>query len=263
MLEQKEIEKVPESLSPDECYHRIREWLQDNGIFLIKSEKEKSGQEFYKKFLQILPENPRPEDRDFVYHAVTAGPLEAFSDTRDDNGIKIAAYAYNALKQKTGNFRGNEATKTNSRNSILQEKMNKIQREIDNMRKKYEPQTLAININADGLPGASHTLAWDNKLRVLKYIEDDVHQRFVPTAAEWEEFWEEMDRLNVWNWQERYESDKPQGKKWDIYIQKNESKEVKSSGIGAFPPDSQPEVSRIFLNFYEAVSHLCSRILHT
>jgi hypothetical protein len=59
--------------------------------------------------------------------------------------------------------------------------------------------------------------------------------KFTPTAAQWKEFRETLDGINVWRWQDKYEPPPmPDGGGWSLEI-KYPDKQIKSQGANGYP----------------------------
>ena len=92
----------------------------------------------------------------------------------------------------------------------------------------------------------------------LIYKKNDNETILKPDAETWQNFWETLEEINIWDWERDYKPDTPilDGTSWKVDIKYGE-KEVLSSRSNAYPPSSEGEMSDEFLKFCRAVSNLC------
>ena len=71
-----------------------------------------------------------------------------------------------------------------------------------------------------------------------------VDRAYAPGAeAQWRQFWEEVDRIGVWQWSPRYWSDDAlDGTQWSLELRYGE-REVKSEGSNLYPSSTGTEYS--------------------
>ena len=80
-------------------------------------------------------------------------------------------------------------------------------------------------------------------------------EAFEPSAAAWERFWREVDRLDVWSWAESYEPEGVvmDGTYWSVALDQGDRR-VRSSGANAYPEGDDP--GRDFRALCRALSRL-------
>jgi hypothetical protein len=105
-----------------------------------------------------------------------------------------------------------------------------------------------------GFGGDCYTIKYhDEKLTYCpsgpgRYCSPDHIVEIVPTPSEWEQFWQKLTDLHVWEWKKRY--DNPHvldGTQWELKFEANGRKK-KFSGSNEYP--------KSFDKFLEAVSVL-------
>jgi len=79
-----------------------------------------------------------------------------------------------------------------------------------------------------------------------------------PTPEQWREFWQEVDRLKVWEWEHEYYAPVIDGVGWNVHIVHGEH-EVHSHGSNAFPDSHGIARPGSFKRFLKAVSRLLGR----
>jgi hypothetical protein len=114
------------------------------------------------------------------------------------------------------------------------------------MSKEYKPEKLSFHIG--GHSGTSYSVEWEKK--GLIYQADYEEDILRPSQEEWIKFWQEIDELNVWDWEEKYlpEEKIMDGTSWSINLKYRE-KSVESSGSNAYPNK--------FSQFCDLVEELC------
>ncbi len=55
-----------------------------------------------------------------------------------------------------------------------------------------------------------------------------------PTANQWLQFWQEVDRIGVWKWLPKYESDVLDGCQWELELE-HEGRRVQCYGSNCYP----------------------------
>lgn len=62
-----------------------------------------------------------------------------------------------------------------------------------------------------------------------------------PTADQWQSFWDEMDKIDVWNWKANYSPSMliHDGTQWHVEFS-NVNREITASGDNAYPSDKSP-----------------------
>lgn len=104
-LDPSDQEKVPPDLSARDCYERILSWHETNGEAAARKANLRS--DHLATYLAILPELPTVqdatlEDMAFLFREVLVGTFEWSYQIEDDHGIKLAAYAFHAVKDQHG-----------------------------------------------------------------------------------------------------------------------------------------------------------------
>lgn len=85
--------------------------------------------------------------------------------------------------------------------------------------------------------------------------------KIIPTAAQWREFHDALNNLNVWQWRTNYiNPDVLDGTQWSLEI-KFEDQSLKTCGSNCYPkadgrPNGKPEFTKEFCNYLKAVKKL-------
>jgi len=113
-----------------------------------------------------------------------------------------------------------------------------------------------------GFGGPSYTVELQNG--VLVYSEDTTNTlqiKITPTLAQWQEFRHDLDDLQVWQWQSRYDNPRVcDGTQWSLLIDYPD-KHLETGGGNSYPdavgkPNKNPELTKTFHNYLAAVQKL-------
>jgi len=121
------------------------------------------------------------------------------------------------------------------------------------------PKVLEASIG--GFAGPLYSVKLDgNVLNYKSLIVGETMQEEVacilPTPQEWQNFWETMDKLDVWSWSKQYDNkDIVDGIQWSFKI-KVGKKKMSARGSNSYPPDVIFDQTAQFKNFCDAISLL-------
>ncbi|MDQ2910936.1 MAG: hypothetical protein M3R39_07980 [Actinomycetota bacterium] len=104
-----------------------------------------------------------------------------------------------------------------------------------------------------GWPPISYSVEADGRLCSWRHSyagEPEEEHVFAPTAEEWVRFWDAVDRVGIWHWDENYEIESQDGTSWHV-VAERDWKRVESSGHNGYP--------ETFDAFCRAISKLCQR----
>jgi len=92
-----------------------------------------------------------------------------------------------------------------------------------------------------GYFGNSYSVEWKEKQLCYEIVsQENKHKNakdyFSPTSVQWRKFWDELNKIGIYNWESRYESTKGvcDGTSWELEIDYN-GKTLKTSGSNAYP----------------------------
>ena len=130
-LTKEDMAKVPKGLSLKEYYERIYNWhaKNKNKIFIKLSHRDKNDP-YIICYLELMKVIPKPniassEDIAFICREVVAGLMEWAYHEKDENDVKIAAYAHHILDTFFDGFSGAKTMQL-SKNSKLYSKYNML-----------------------------------------------------------------------------------------------------------------------------------------
>jgi hypothetical protein len=134
-------------------------------------------------------------------------------------------------------------------------RMQKMIRKVESA--ELLPARFVVTIG--GFAAPHYEVRWiGRRLRYRNYEigSHDSHAKVVPTAQQWQEFWASMDRIGVWDWQQRY--DNPyvvDGIQWEIDLSDG-VRRVRCFGSNKYPGGRNLERGRPFRQFLAAVEAL-------
>lgn len=114
-------------------------------------------------------------------------------------------------------------------------------------------KTEVLNFNIGGFSGDYERIIWkDEKLYHFferSFFEEDYT---IPSAKDWDEFWEKVDKLKVWNWKKDYNNDDVlDGTQWELTIKREGRRKRRIFGSNAYP-----EPKGTFNSFIKALNKL-------
>ena len=114
-------------------------------------------------------------------------------------------------------------------------------------------KTEVLNFNIGGFSGDYERIIWkDEKLYHFferSFFEEDYT---IPSAKDWDEFWEKVDKLKVWNWKKDYHNDDVlDGTQWELTIKREGRRKRRIFGSNAYP---KPRGT--FISFIKALNKL-------
>jgi len=118
--------------------------------------------------------------------------------------------------------------------------------------KAYLPKKFEVSIG--GFAGPSYRVMKSDSgliytaFQTRNEFQDDM--RICPSREQWLLFWDQVDKIDIWNWKLRYENRNTlDGTSWLVHIEK-EDKVANSSGSNAFPDND------LFDEFLAAIRRL-------
>ncbi len=114
-------------------------------------------------------------------------------------------------------------------------------------------KTEVLNFSIGGFSGDYEKIIWQNdKLYHFferNYLEEDF---IIPSAKDWEDFWNEVDTLKVWSWKKDYfNEDVLDGTQWELMIKRKGRRKRRIFGSNAYP---KPRGT--FISFIKALNKL-------
>ena len=118
------------------------------------------------------------------------------------------------------------------------------------MNDNYLPDIFKMFIG--GYMGDSYFVEWNENVLLYRKNEEEIEIK--PDKQMWSKFWEEVNEINIWEWDRKYKPEERivDGTSWKINIKYND-KEIVSSGSNAYPSNSE------FTRFCDAVSELVGK----
>lgn len=116
----------------------------------------------------------------------------------------------------------------------------------------HNPEPSKFLASIGGYTGSSYSVRWEGGWLIYEsygygYEKED-ELRYHPAFDEWERFWDAIDGINLWTWEDRYENpDMMDGTNWSVELVWGDQ-QIKSYGSNAYPPK--------FKQFCAAVSGL-------
>ena len=118
-----------------------------------------------------------------------------------------------------------------------------------------------LNFYIGGFFGGYERVIWQNDKLHHQFFErnfdddekpDKVLNETAPSTKDWEEFWQAVDALKVWNWKKVYNNDDVlDGTQWQLRIKKQGKRGRKIFGSNAYP-----EPKGTFNSFIKALNKL-------
>ena len=120
-----------------------------------------------------------------------------------------------------------------------------------------------------GLPGLNTcSVQWDGKSLAYEqtYRAKKTKADINPSDQQWQRFWKQMDEVNVWSWQKRYDNpDVMDGMVWHVKMGLGTNR-VETYGSNAYPGNTETNrsdinPSKLFMQYQAAVEELIGRKL--
>lgn len=107
-----DLEKVPEKFTVKDCYQKIYKWHKKFGKKRLQ-EIYKREDAYSKTYLALLEKLPPPEEvssscQDFIFAQVIYMLMEWSYHEKDENDIKMGAYAHFAANKRYNNIEAKE-----------------------------------------------------------------------------------------------------------------------------------------------------------
>ena len=114
-------------------------------------------------------------------------------------------------------------------------------------------KTEVLNFSIGGFSQGTENIIWKNDKLYLYFdgifLDEDVT---IPSANDWEEFWDEVDALKVWGWEKDYnDDDVSDGTQWELTIKREGRRKRRIFGSNAYP-----EPKGTFNSFIKALNKL-------
>ena len=110
-----------------------------------------------------------------------------------------------------------------------------------------------LNFSIGGFSGGYEKLIWKNE-KLYHFFEGSfLNEDFIiPSAKDWDEFWETVDKLKVWSWEKDYfNEDVLDGTQWELMIKREGKRKRRIFGSNAYP---KPKGT--FISFIKALNKL-------
>jgi hypothetical protein len=121
------------------------------------------------------------------------------------------------------------------------------------MRTDFTPQKFRVEYGPFHYPEEGFRILWrDDVLFYTPDSSEDNQEEISPTEAGWNQFWQELDELGVWDWNPTYQLCCLEGTQWRVKIVYN-ALVIESTGENDYPDN--------FLGFWEALEELMDRDL--
>ena len=114
-------------------------------------------------------------------------------------------------------------------------------------------KTEVLNFSIGGFSEDYEKIIWQND-KLYHFFEKSFLKEdyIIPSAKEWDEFWQEIDKLNVWSWDKHYNNhDVLDGTQWELTIKCAGRRRRRIFGSNAYP---KPKGT--FKSFIKALSKL-------
>ena len=117
-------------------------------------------------------------------------------------------------------------------------------------------KTEVLNFSIGGFSGGYERIIWQNDKLYHHFdgngVEDLEEDFTIPSAKDWEEFWNEVDALKVWGWEKDYNDDDVcDGTQWELTIKREGRRKRRIFGSNAYP-----EPKGTFDSFIKALNKL-------
>ncbi|MDA9751267.1 hypothetical protein N9U85_00910 [bacterium] len=114
-------------------------------------------------------------------------------------------------------------------------------------------KTEVLNFSIGGFSEDYEKIIWQND-KLYHFFERSFLKEdyIIPSTKEWDEFWDEVDKLKVWSWDKHYNNDDVlDGTQWELTIKRAGRKRRRIFGSNAYP---KPKGT--FESFVKALSKL-------
>ena len=98
-------------------------------------------------------------------------------------------------------------------------------------------KTEVLNFSIGGFSEDYEKIIWQND-KLYHFFERSFLKEdyIIPSAKEWDEFWDEIDKLKVWSWDKHYNNDDVlDGTQWELTIKRTGRKHRRIFGSNAYP----------------------------
>jgi len=98
-------------------------------------------------------------------------------------------------------------------------------------------KTEILNFSIGGFSQGNEKIIWqDNKLYHFfdgSFLDQDF---ITPSNKDWEQFWDVVDAINVWNWKKNYHNDDVlDGTQWELAIKRSGKRKRRIFGSNKYP----------------------------
>ena len=114
-------------------------------------------------------------------------------------------------------------------------------------------KTEVLNFSIGGFSGDYERIIWQND-KLYHYFERNFLEEdfIIPSAKDWEDFWNEVDKLKVWDWRKDYHNDDVlDGTQWELMIKREGKRKRRIFGSNMYP-----EPKGTFISFIKALNKL-------
>jgi len=98
-------------------------------------------------------------------------------------------------------------------------------------------KTEILNFSIGGFSQGNEKIIWkDNKIHHFfdgSFLDQDF---IIPSTKNWEQFWDVVDTIDVWNWEKDYHNDDVlDGTQWELTIKRSGKRKRRIFGSNAYP----------------------------
>ena len=98
-------------------------------------------------------------------------------------------------------------------------------------------KTEILNFSIGGFSQGNEKIIWkDNKIYHFfdgSFLDQDF---IIPSNKDWEQFWDVVDAIDVWNWEKEYHTDDVlDGTQWELTIKRSGKRKRRIFGSNAYP----------------------------
>ena len=113
--------------------------------------------------------------------------------------------------------------------------------------------TEVLNFSIGGFSGDYEKIVWQNDKLYHFFERSFLDEDFtIPSIKDWDDFWDTVDKLKVWNWKKDYNNDDVlDGTQWELTIKREGKRKRRIFGSNAYP-----EPKGTFNSFIKALNKL-------
>ena len=98
-------------------------------------------------------------------------------------------------------------------------------------------KTEILNFSIGGFSQGNEKIIWQYNKLYHFFFGSFLDQDFIiPSTKDWEQFWDVVDTIDVWNWKKEYHSDDVlDGTQWELTIKRSGKRKRRIFGSNAYP----------------------------